>query len=191
MKTHLAKRNFRSEKEAIKKISSKFGVTKVLKIGKDYILEKFVDFNYKKLSLSQLSILLKEIHSEKNNSYLPLVHGDFSSQNTTLYLGEPKCFDYEYSHFGNAYVDIGRVLLRDCNDFKDVKMFFDIYSGNIPNLNLLKDGLIYFCDWQNSLRLEKNLLFEKVPLIRKERIKQASNNLEEIIEAFKSEVKIK
>jgi hypothetical protein len=191
MKTYVAKRNFRSEEEAIKKISSRFGLAKVLEIGNDYLLEEYVEFEKIDLSLDQLSYLLKDIHSIRNNSGLYLVHGDFSQHNTTLFEGNAKCFDYEYSHFGNTYADVGRILLRECRGFKDTELFFNIYSNGFPKCDELKEGLIYFCNWQNELRKEKNLPYQEVPLIRGKRIEKVRNKLEDILNAFKFEVKNK
>ncbi len=191
MKTYIAKRNFRSDEEAIKEISSRFGLAKVLEIGKYYLLEEFINFEKIDLSLDQLSYLLKNIHSVRDNSGFSLVHGDFSQHNTTLFDGNEKCFDYEYSHFGNVYADVGRVLLRECGDFEDAELFFNIYSGGFPKSDELKDGLIYFCNWQHELRKEKNLPCQDVPLIRGKRIENVCNKLEDILNAFKSEVKNK
>ena len=191
MRTYIAKRNFRSEEEAIKRISSKFGLAKVLKIWDDYLLEEFVDFKQINPSLNQLSFLLKRIHSEKNVVGLSLVHGDFGEHNVTIINGETKCFDYEYSHFGNIYTDIGRVVLRRCNNFDEVNTFFDIYSDGFPSNDKLKNGLIYFCNWQYELRKEKNLPYQQVPLIRAEKIKKINNDLSEILYAFKSRVDTK
>lgn len=191
MKTHIAKRNFRSDPKAIKLISKKYGLAKVLKIGENYILEEFIDFKRIHPTLEQMSSLLKRIHSEKNEYNVPLVHGDFGPHNTTLINGKIKCFDYEYSHFGNIYSDIGRVLLRNCDNLKDINFFFNIYAETFPEMYKLKKGLIYFCNWQYELRKEKNLPYKEVPLIRAERIKKTKNSLNEIMDAFKSEVKIK
>ncbi len=191
MKTYIAKRNFRSEEEAIKEISQRFGLARVLEIEKDYLLEEFINFEKIDLSLGQLSYLLKNIHSVKNNSGVSLVHGDFSQHNTTLFEGTAKCFDYEYCHFGNVYADVGRVLLRECGNFEDTELFFNIYSGGFPKSEELKDGLIYFCNWQHELRKEKNLPYQDIPLIRSKRIENVSNKLEDILNAFKSEVKNK
>lgn len=190
MKTHTAKRNFRSEHEAIKEISSRFGLAKVLEIGEDYLLEEFIDFEKIDISLDQLSYLLRNIHSIRNTHGSSLVHGDFSKHNTTLFNGNPKCFDYEYSHFGNVYSDVGRVLLRECRNFRDAVLFFDIYSEGFPESDELRDGLIYFCNWQYELRKEKSLPYQDVPLIRSKRVEDACNKLEDILNAFKSEVKI-
>jgi len=191
MKTYIAKRNFRSDKEAIKLISERYGFPKVIEIGNDYILEEFVEFKNIYPSLNQMSSLLKNIHSEKNLNKEPLVHGDFGAHNTILVNGEVKCFDYEYSHFGNVYADIGRVLLRGCKNVDDVYSFFNTYSNSIPDIEELKEGLIYFCNWQHDLRKEKELQYQKVPLIRASRILNSDNNLENIIKAFKEEVSIK
>jgi len=176
MKTYLAKRNYRSNSEAIQRISSRYGVAKVIEINEDSILEEFVDFEIVALGPENLGLLLKKIHSERNSSGIPLVHGDFGEHNTTIINKELRCFDYEYAHFGNPYVDIGKVVLRSCFDEDDFFEFFINYSNDLPKPENFKEGLIYFCDWQNSLRLEKMLPYHEIPLIRKERLKKTNKN---------------
>ena len=190
MKTYLAKRDHMSSSEAIQRIS-KYGLAKVLKINEDSILEEFVDFKVVPLGPKNLGSLLRKIHSEKDSSGISLVHGDFGEHNTTIINGESICFDYEYTHFGNIYSDIGKVVLRDCSGWQEFTDFFICYNGVLPDSNEFKEGLIYFCDWQNSLRLEKEVPYSEVPLVRKNRLLRIKDkNLGRILEAFKSEVKL-
>jgi hypothetical protein len=190
MKTFIAKRSPFSTEDAIRKISSRWGLAKVIEIGKDHIVEEHVNFQYKKPSLKKMAQLLKEIHSETNISGVNLVHGDFSFQNVTILDGDIKCFDYEHSHFGNPYADIGRIILRGCGNILEALNFFGEYSGSVPEPEILREGLIYFCDWQNLLRETKGLPFAEVPLLRKEKIEKATNCLENILYSFGSEVKL-
>lgn len=192
MKPYLAKRNYRSNSEAIQRISSRYGLAKVIGINEDSILEEFIDFEIVPLGPKNLGSLLKKIHSEKNSSGVSLVHGDFGEHNTTIINGEPMCFDYEYTHFGNPYVDIGKVVLRNCFNEDDFFEFFRNYSNDLPKPENFREGLIYFCDWQNSSRLEKRLPYHEIPLIRKERLKKTNkNNLFSLLDAFKSKINIK
>jgi len=191
MKTYLAKRNHKSDSEAIK-IISKYGVAKVLEINRDSILEEFVDFKVVPLGPKNLGSLLRKIHSEKDSSGISLVHGDFGEHNTTRINGEPKCFDYEYAHFGNTYSDIGKVVLRNCDGWESFADFFIYYNKKLPDPEEFKEGLIYFCDWQSSLRLEKDVPYSEVPLVRKNRLLRIKDkNLCRILEAFKSGVNLK
>ena len=170
---------------------SRFGLTNVLEIGIDYIIEEFIDFQHIPLSLEQLATLLRDIHSAQSfEGYL--VHGDYSTGNTTLYEGEPCCFDYEYAHFGrdefDAYRDIGRVVLRSCSNMVEADNFFCIYAGSRPDNDSLREGFSRFCDWQHAMRSEKRLPYAEVPLIRKQRIAMARNTADDIITAFTSGV---
>jgi hypothetical protein len=186
-KIFLARRGKYSHLEAISLIS-KYGVAKVIGINKESIIEEFVRFDKMPLTINQLARLAKQIHANKRNN-LSLVHGDFSSNNTTLFLGVPRCYDYEHAHFGNIYVDIGRVILRDCNSLQEVEYFFKEYRGDVPSMEELISGLIVFCDWQNKLRVEKNAPYQEVPLVRKARLKRAPKDITSIINSFKEEVK--
>ncbi len=190
MKTYIAKRNHRSEPEAIQRLS-KYGIAKVFEITESQIFEEYVNFEVIPLGPKNLGSLLKKIHSEKNSLGTSLVHGDFGEYNTTIINGESKCFDYEYAHFGNTYADIGRVVLRDCSSENDFVDFFANYFRLMPKPDILRKGLIYFCDWQYMLRSEKGLPYANVPLIRKGRLKKARDDLNEILDLFKSEVKLK
>ena len=191
MKTYLAKRNYRSDFEAIKKIS-KYGVARVIKINEHSILEEFVDFEIVPLGPKNLGSLLRKIHSEKSSLGISLVHGDFGEHNTTMINNEPKCFDYEYAHFGNPYTDIGKVVLRSCSNENDFLDFFMNYSGGLPKPENFREGLIYFCDWHHLIRLEKGLPYHEVPLIRKSRLEKSDGkNLLSLLDAFKSEIKLK
>ena len=163
MKTYMAKRNHRSDPEAIQRIS-KYGVMGVKGINKHYIIEEFVDFEIFPLGPKNLALLLKDIHSEKNSFGISLVHGDFGEHNTTMINGKMKCFDYEYAHFGNPYVDIGKVVLRNCSSESDFIEFFMNYLGDLPKPEDFRDGLIYFCNWHHMIRLEKELPYHEVPL---------------------------
>lgn len=186
-KYFLAKRDpTLSTPKAITKIS-KFGITPVILIGHNYILEKFIKFEYKAPSLKQLAYLLRDIHNN-NYSQGTLVHGDFSKNNTTIYKGNLHCLDYEFSHFGNPYVDIGRIILRECNNEDDINDFFKFYSGGVPPLKLLQEGLSYFCDWQHLIRKRKKFPFQNIPLVRKERISESGKNYKQILKAFKDKV---
>jgi len=190
MRNYIGKRNYRSEPEAISRLSN-YGVAKVLKINETNIIEEFVRFNVRKLGPKKLGALLNKIHSETNTLGQSLVHGDFGEHNTTILHSEPKCFDYEYAHFGDIYADLGKVILRDCNNWEGFTDFFSCYAGEIPHAKELKRGLIYFCDWQNSLRIEKQLPYSEVPLHRKNRLRKVkSKSLMEILDAFKSEVRL-
>lgn len=91
---------------------------------------------------------------------------------------------------GNPYADIGRILLRVCNSIDEAFDFFKYYSTNTPNSSEFRDGLIYFCGWQNNLRKEKNLPYQEVSILRKRRIESAADNLESIFHAFKLEVSL-
>ena len=191
MKIYIAKRNYRSEPEAILRLSN-HGVARVLEINENSIIEEFIDFEKRKLGLKRLGHLLNKIHSERNHLGISLVHGDFGEHNATLINNEPKCFDYEYAHFGNVYADIGRVVLRDCDSWEDFTYFFSCYTGKIPKPEEFREGLIYFCNWQSSLRADKKLQYSEVPLYRKSRLNKVNGkDLGKILEAFKSEVKLR
>jgi RIO-like serine/threonine protein kinase len=190
MRLYTAKRNYRSDPEAIRKLS-KYGVAKVFEIGEDYLLEEFVDFENIKLGPAKLGQLLKKIHGESNEKGIPLIHGDFGEHNTTVIENESLCYDYEYARFGEKYSDTGRVILRDCPETIDVEEFFHHYSGRLPPMEELSEGLKYFCDLQNAYRIEKELPFADVPLIRKERLNKNKHlNLVSILDAFKSKVRL-
>ena len=173
-----------SERSAIKLISQ-YGIIPVILVGDSYILEKYVNFNPKQLKLEDRGKLLGLIHSN-NLGGKPLVHGDFGISNTTYFNDAPKCLDYEFTHFGDVYRDIGRVILRNCGSVGEMVHFFDNYPSGIPSPDKLKDGLSSFCDWQNLLRIRKNLEFPEVPLIRKEQVKDSRKNIEAIFKSFKN-----
>lgn len=188
-KIFIGKRSKFSNPEAILKISE-YGLAKVIKIEEDKILQEFIEFNKIQLNITQLASLVKIIHQNKKGNDT-LVHGDIGFYNTTLYKGVPKCYDYEHAHFGNAYIDLGRIILRACKNIKEIEIFFNEYCGGIP-LNLeLKEGFINFCNWQNITRSEKGIPFQQVPLIRKQRLEETSGDLLEILKAFKDEVQLK
>jgi hypothetical protein len=134
----MAKRDYLlSNPLAIKQLSQ-YGISPALFIGKDYILEEFRDFDKEELTNEELAILLKDIHANKNEKGV-LVHGDYSRFNTTKICGHPKCFDYEFSHYGDSYRDLGRIILRECDSEEEVIKFFEVY-GRIPSLDNLKKG---------------------------------------------------
>ncbi len=171
------------DEEAIREIA-KYGIAEIKEVGENYILEQFIEFEHMHLTLEEMAILLKEIHSN-NHLGNPLVHGDYSRHNTTRLGGVPKCFDFEFTHYGDPFRDIGRVVLRECPQIEDVYSFLEIYSGKIPPRMELREGLISFCDWQHLMRTRKNVPYQNVPLLRKKQIIGASQNTKGIIQAFK------
>ena len=175
-----------SEPSAIKKVSD-YGIAPVIWVGESNILQPFVNFEPIKPELKNLAEIMKKIHSNKQNN-LTLVHGDFGSHNTTTYLGETKCFDYEYSHWGSPYIDLGRVVLRECKSEEDVNLLLENYFGGIPSLQELKLGFMDFCQRQYEMRREKNQDFQEVPLIRAKRLSKSGSTLAEILHAFKDPV---
>jgi|SRR3989338_4528158 len=182
----IGKRSKFSEPAAIIKIS-KYGIAKVLDITHDSIIQEFVDFEKKDLTLNQLANLARKIHLERDIKGI-LVHGDLSNNNTSLYFGEEKCYDYEHAHFGEPYADIGRIILRSCKEVNLTREFFMSYSGIIPEVEELKNGLIYFCNWQYKLRIDKGLPFSSVPLERIKRVINADKDFDKIISAFCAKV---
>ncbi len=178
-----------SDREAIFDIS-RYGVARVLEVTDSSIVQEFVQFDLMPPNLRQLAELAYKIHSNSNTKG-NLVHGDFGPYNITVSFGDPKCYDYEHTHYGNIYVDLGRVILRSCRDVNEVRDFFTNYSGAIPSTDELREGLISFCEWQHLIRAEKGLLFQEVPLIRRERLFSARSELDDLLEAFKSEVVVK
>lgn len=187
-KFFLGKRSCFSDTEAILRIS-KYGLAKIIKIEQDKVIEEFIEFDNKPLDIKQLAYLAKNIHQNKKD-LKSLVHGDLGAYNTTLYKNVPKCYDYEHAHFGNNYSDLGRIILRSCKDVTEVANFFNEYGTGTPNPLELKEGLIYFCNWQHKIRCEKGLSYQQVPLIRKQRLEGASEDLVEILKAFKDEVNL-
>ncbi|MEK6927922.1 MAG: hypothetical protein AABX11_05825 [Nanoarchaeota archaeon] len=180
------KRSKYSEPEAIMAIS-RFGISNVIEIGADFIIERYIPFTPFAPTLDQLAELTKRIHRTTHENK-NLVHGDLGFNNATVINTIPKCFDYEHAHFGNLYADLGRILLRCCKSDRDVESFFDIYSGRLPDLEVLRGGLIYFCEWQNLIRSEKKLPFSEVPLKRRERLVKTRECLKDILKAFKDPV---
>ncbi|HIH32177.1 TPA: hypothetical protein HA235_05705 [Candidatus Woesearchaeota archaeon] len=173
-----------SSADAIKKMS-KFSLGKNILVGTDWILEEYVSFDNHKPSLYNMILLLKEIHKEKNLLGQSLVHGDFSSLNITIYNNLTYVYDNEHVHWDNIYVDLGRVLLRECNNGKDIFDVFNIYFQNIPSTKILREGLMVFCDWQHIIRKEKNRPYVDIPLLRKKKILDSRDDLDSIINAFK------
>lgn len=182
----IGKRSKFSEPSAIIRIS-KYGIARVLAINQKTIIQEFVEFEKKDLTLNQLANLARQIHSEKDSKGT-LVHGDLSNNNTTLYEGEEKCYDYEHAHFGEPYADIGRIILRSCDGEDQVRDFFIAYSGRMPGTEEIRDGLIYFCNWQHKLRKDKSLSFSDIPLERRNRVMRAGKNFSRIITAFQARV---
>ncbi len=172
-----------SEAPAIEKISS-YGVAPVIFVGDSYILEEYVEFYPQKLTLEDSGKLLYEIHKNTFQGR-QLVHGDFGETNTTYVEGNPRCFDYEYTHFGNAYVDLGRVILRICESPEEMIHFFENYTGQIPTPKDLSEGLSSFCDRQNLMRIRKNLASQNIPLIRKNQIAKSKKDIVSIFNSFK------
>lgn len=170
-----------SDSLAIKEIS-RYGIAPVIFVGDSYILEGYVEFSGRGLKLEDCGNLLSSIHMNKFEGK-SLVHGDFGSSNTTDSDGNPKCFDYEFTHFGDVYRDLGRVILRNCNSPEEMIYFFESYSGKIPSLEELIEGLCSFCDWQNLMR--KNSEFQEIPLIRKRQVKSSKKNIKAIFNSFK------
>lgn len=140
-----------SDKDAIKLISQ-YGIVPITYIGSNFLLQPYIQFNHiRSKSPSEFGKLLKKIHG---NSYRgkPFVHGDFAGHNTTKLDRDLKCFDFEFTHFGDPYLDIGRIILRECDTINDVIEFFEVYSGKVPKNDVLANGLSRFCDWQHLLR---------------------------------------
>ena len=129
-KIFLGKRSKFSDSEAIFMIS-KYGIARVIDITEDKIVEEFIEFEKTNLTLLELATLAREIHQNKRDGQ-SLVHGDFGLNNTTIYRGVPKCYDYEHVHFGNKYVDLGRVVLRSCKSIEEVETFLERYNGRMP-----------------------------------------------------------
>lgn len=186
-KVFIGKRSKYANSEAIIMIS-KYGTARVIEVTNNRIIEENIKFSKIKLDLSQMAYLAREIHQNEKNG-LRLVHGDLSFNNTTLYNGDPKCFDYEHAHFGNIYVDLGRIILRVCSNIEEIKIFFKMYTGSLPLVGDLKKGLATFCDWQHKVRVEKLAPYSNVPLIRKRRVEESPENLEDVLNRFKAEVK--
>ena len=182
----IGKRSRFSEPSAIIRIS-KYGIARVLAINQEEIIQEFVEFEKKDLTLNQLASLARKIHSEKDSKGT-LVHGDLSKGNTTIYGGEEKCYDYEHAHFGEPYADLGRIILRSCNGASQVSDFFTVYSGRTPGIEEIREGLIYFCNWQYKLRKDKGLSFSEVPLERRKRVIRAGKDFSKIITAFRARV---
>ncbi len=175
-----------SDASAIERVSN-YGVARVLWVGRSEILQQFVDFDLVPLNLKEMAGLMGRIHSNKQDG-LTLVHGDFSNSNTTRHNGDAKCFDYEHSHWGNPYVDIGRMVLRNCVSEKDVDLLFESYYGGMPPLEEMRDGFIAFCQRQYDMRHLKNLAFQVVPKVRAKRLRGCGSTLCEILHAFKDPV---
>ncbi len=175
-----------SNSDAISKIGN-YGVVPVIWIGIREILTPYKYFKQEELNILQLASLLKAIHSNKTKE-LVLVHGDFSRKNTTLDTGNPKCFDYEYTHWGNPYIDIGRLILREIKNERELEGFFEHYSGSMPKVADLKEGLITFCERQAKMREEKMSAFQEVPRIRARRINESPKDIHKILEAFTAPV---
>lgn len=185
-KYFIKRRSKYSEDSAIRNIAI-YGLSNIIDINSEFILESFVDFTKKDLSLEEYVELLHKIHSN-NEAGLSLVHGDFSKHNTTFYENEPTVFDYEHAHWGDIYVDIGRVILRETESVEESIGFLKIYFGNIPSLAKIRDGIVNFCYWQNKIREEKHLPYSNVPLIRAERVNSNGNTYSNLIMEFKRPV---
>ena len=167
---------------------SKFSLGKIITVTENLILEQYVPFEMRELSLNEMVHLLKRIHSEKNEEGTSLVHGDFSESNTTAYNKSSVIFDSEHVHWDNIYVDLGRLLLRVCKDKNDIATVFNNYFGHIPLVDPVREGLLRFCDWQYMIRKEKDAEHPEISLIRKHNIFTANNDLDSVMENFKSEV---
>jgi hypothetical protein len=178
-----------SNASAITKISE-YGIARVFYVSATNILQQYLEFTPSNLGLDDLATLIKQIHSVREKQGT-LVHGDFSRQNTTRYQNKPYCFDYEHTHWGDPYIDLGRIVLRECKSEEEVKFFFEKYQGSLPSLYDMREGFISFCQRQYEMRHEKDLDFKEVPMIRGARLKKAcNNNLAEILNAFKAPVVI-
>ncbi len=177
-----------SDISAIKKVSD-YGLSPVFWVGDSQILQSFVEFNSAPLNLSELTLLMKKIHSNQKGG-LALIHGDFSRWNTVKYSEKAKCFDYEYCNWGNLYVDLGRVILRECKSEKEANLLLENYFGYTPKVEDLREGLITFCQRQYEMRHEKNQSFQEIPKLRIERLLKSNLKIEEILRAFKEEIKI-
>lgn len=176
-----------SDKSAIEKITG-YGISPIMLIGEDYILQRYVDFSKTSaLRIEEMSYLLRQIHSNKGKGGL-LVHGDFSRHNTCKLEKVPRCYDYEFTHFGDPFIDLGRIILRELSGPEDIEKFFKVYSnGYLPSTERLKEGLSLFCDWQYLLRKRKNQPHQEVPLKRKEKIiKSSKKDFLDIINNFKT-----
>lgn len=176
-----------SNKEAIKAIS-KYGISKIVAVNDEQIIETYNPFEKQDISLMDFVTIARQIHQTQNELGLPLVHGDLSRYNTTLVNDTPFCFDYEHSHWGNPFADLGRILLRECKTFEDDLFFLHNYFNGILNINNLQKGIVYFCEWQHKIRKEKNLSYSEVPLIRRERVLKSDLDLENIMYEFKREI---
>ena len=175
-----------SEVSAIEAIAQ-YGFAPIYLIGKDFILQKNIDFTHRALELDQLTNLLRLIHNNINEGKT-LVHGDFGQHNTTFYNGEPRCFDFEYTHWGNPYIDIGRMVLREMGTEEEVIKFFFNYLGNVPRLSELRNGFIAFCQRQYKMRAEKNSKFMYIPLERAKRLSKSKSNFSDLIKAFRDSI---
>lgn len=183
----IKKRSFYSEENAIKVISE-FGISQVIEVSNEEILETYNPFEKQFLTLKDYARLAQKIHQTKNHG-VSLVHGDLSRHNTTLINGKIFCFDYEHTHWGNPFADLGRILLRECESYEDSLFFLETYySNSLPDINELQNGIIYFCDWQHKIRKEKKLEYSEVPLIRKGRVLKTNLDLENIMYEFKREI---
>ena len=182
----LRKRSFYSDVEAIKSIS-KFGISKVIDIDANFVLEEFINFKKIDLSLDEYIPLLQKIHSHMKNNLI-LVHGDFSKYNTTNFNSKPVVMDYEHAHWGNIYEDLGRIILRETSSVENSLNFLESYFNQIPNKKELRDGVLAFCYWQNKIRLEKSLPYAHIPLKRAKRVLLADNSYKSILNSFRSQI---
>ena len=179
----LRKRSKYSDSEAIKLISN-YGISEIIDIDNDFILEEFVNFEKVDLSLDEYVSLLQSIHTN-NKDGLSLVHGDFSKFNTTKLNSLSLVIDYEHAHWGNIYEDLGRIILRETISVDESLSFLESYFKSIPDKQELRNGIVTFCYWQNKIRVEKNIPYSNVPLKRARRVLAANNSYDAIINAFK------
>jgi len=175
-----------SDPSAIESVSD-YGIAKVIWIGKSRILQPFINFEKIPLKLIEQLNLMKKIHQNKKGS-LSLIHGDFSNNNLTNYGNEVKCFDYEHSHWGNPYVDIGRIILRECTSQEDIDFVLDNYFYKRPSAKELKQGFLVFCQRHYEMRHEKNQAFQEIPKLRAKRLLKSNLTLNEILHSFKDPV---
>lgn len=148
-----------------------------------YIVESYVAINQARLSLEEWGSFLERIH-KYHPGYGILVHGDLGNHNITRINQRPCCFDLEHVHWGDPYVDLGRIILRECGNPEDLALLFTHYKRPLPSHEVLTQGLSVFCDFQYKLRTLKGAPFRHVPHVRKKRMHQTGKSLEHVLKAF-------
>jgi len=155
----------------------------------DYFLIPFVEEDNRIPSSKELLEILFQISGPPHQKKT-LIHGDFYRDNVVCSEGQLKVIDLEQTRYGNPYTDIGRMILREATNMPQAIDMLGFLGVDLNNTSEIKQGFAEFCLSQHRARIERARPYSEVPIIRRKRILESNDDVEEIINALKNDVDI-